>query len=63
MYRITYVSIQSGLREIYLNNTGFSAKEADEEIARLEKQQADYEKAHYPKTRSDFKKEEIKVRN
>ena len=61
-WRITYINIQSGKRESYMD-IGFQDKaSAEKEVTLLEKTQDHYEKIHFGRTRKDFKIEEIKLK-
>lgn len=59
-YKITYLNIKTGKREIYLNNASFETKSIVlKEIIRLENEQNHYEEINFGRTRKNFKHERI----
>ena len=63
MYKITFINIKTGLREVYLNNTGFEELwRVKDEIRLLEEQQGKYESMGHDRTRRDFRHERIKIK-
>ena len=63
LYKITYLNLSTGKTDVYMNNTAMSSDFADKEIQRLEDQQNHYEKIHFSRTRTDFKKHQIKLQS
>ena len=62
LYKITFLNLKTGLREVYMNNTGFSYSFAKLEIRRLKKVQDRYERIGFGRKRKDFKIEAIKLK-
>lgn len=63
VYRITYFETDTGMKQTYMNNTGFTELDARSEIRRLKKQQDDLVARGFKRTRRDFNYSEIIVRD